>query len=105
VYYGSAEAYHHYSLFAQAAEMDFADATETRTMKCSIEGCPGEYELKTVIHTVRKDGRVIVIDHVPAEVCSACGDVLFSPQTVRHIEHLLENLGAPSKSVPLFEYA
>lgn len=74
-------------------------------MKCSIHECPGEYEARTVIHTVRSNGRVIVIDHVPAEVCPVCSDVLFSPQTVQHIERLLENLPRPDTSVPLFEYS
>jgi YgiT-type zinc finger domain-containing protein len=74
-------------------------------MKCSKKDCPGGYEMKTVMHTVRSGGRVIVIDHVPAEVCDVCGDVLFTPQTVRHIEDLLANLPTPAGSVPLFEYA
>jgi YgiT-type zinc finger domain-containing protein len=74
-------------------------------MKCSIKDCTGEYEAKKVIHTVRSSGRVVVIDHVPAEVCSICGDVLFTPQTVRHIEKLLANLPKPAQTVPLFEYA
>ena len=74
-------------------------------MKCSIDDCSGEYEQKTVIHTVRKGGRVIVIDHVPAEVCAVCGDVLFTSETVRHIEQLLANLPKSKRMVPLFEYA
>lgn len=73
-------------------------------MKCSIAGCPGEYEAKTVIHTVRREGRVMVIDHVPAEVCATCGDVLFTPQTVRRIEKLLASHPQPTRTVPLFEY-
>ena len=48
-----------------------------------IEGCPGEYEQREVVHTVRQGDRIIVIDHVPAEVCNVCGDVLFTPETVR----------------------
>jgi YgiT-type zinc finger domain-containing protein len=58
-------------------------------MKCSIEGCPGEYEERKIVHTVRYQGQVIVIDHVPAEVCTICGDVLLKPETVRGIETLL----------------
>ena len=73
-------------------------------MKCSIKGCTGEYEATTVIHTLRKAGRVMVIDHVPAEKCSVCGDVLFTPDTVRRIERLLATLPEPAKTVPLFEY-
>ena len=74
-------------------------------MKCSIAGCPGEYEPKPVFHTVRHHGRVIVIDHVPAEVCCICGDVLLEPQTVRRIERLLTSLPKPQQSAPLYEYA
>ena len=55
-------------------------------MKCSIDGCPGEYEAEKVMHTVRHRGQVTVIDHVPADVCSVCGDVLLEPDTVRRIE-------------------
>ena len=85
--------------------MAFSHTTEPTVMKCSIQGCPGEYEPKTVIHTVRTAGRVVVIDHVPAEVCSLCADVLFTPQTVRHIERLLASLPTPARTVPLFEFA
>ena len=74
-------------------------------MKCSIVGCPGEYERRNVVHTVRHQGQVIVIDHVPADVCSVCGDVLFDPQTVRRIENMLQDLLRPTRTVPLFEYA
>ncbi|MHB8481686.1 MAG: YgiT-type zinc finger protein [Nitrospiria bacterium] len=73
-------------------------------MKCNIRGCPGEYEEKKIVHTVRRKDKVIVIDHVPAEVCSICGDTLLRPETVRHIEKLLENETLPAGTVPLYEY-
>ncbi|MBU0703502.1 MAG: YgiT-type zinc finger protein [Chloroflexi bacterium] len=74
-------------------------------MRCSIEGCPGEYEERKIVHTVRHRGQVIVIDHVPAEVCSVCGDVLLKPETVRQIETLLQTATRPARTVPLYEYA
>lgn len=74
-------------------------------MKCTISGCPGEYEEREITHTVRHHGRVVVIDHVPAEVCSICADVLLKPATVRHIEDLLSRGIAPTRTVPLYEYA
>lgn len=74
-------------------------------MRCSIQDCLGEYEEKQVIHTVRHHGHVIVIDHVPAEVCSVCGDVLFKPETIRRIEQLLQERTKPVSTVPLYEYA
>lgn len=78
---------------------------EAIEMKCSIEGCPGEYEESHVVHTVRHKGQVIVIDHVPAEECSVCGDVLLMPETVRHIEELLRAPTRPAGNVLLYEYA
>jgi YgiT-type zinc finger domain-containing protein len=74
-------------------------------MKCSIEGCPGEYEERKIVHTVRSQGQVIVIDHVSAEVCSVCGDVLLKPETVRRVEALLRTATRPAGTVPLYEYA
>ena len=74
-------------------------------MKCSLAGCTGQYEPRLVIHTIRHEGRVVVIDHVPAEVCPACGDILFTPATVRAIERMLESRSAPDASVPLYEFA
>jgi len=73
-------------------------------MKCSIEGCPGQYEDRRITHTVRDQGRGVVIDHVPAEVCTVCSDVLLRPETVRHIEELLRSRHKPSSTVPLYEY-
>jgi len=74
-------------------------------MKCSIEGCPGEYENRRIAHTVRQGDQVIVVDHVPAEVCNLCGDVLLKPETIRRIEKLLESQREPAGTVPLYEYA
>ena len=74
-------------------------------MKCSIQGCPGEYEERRIVHTVRSGERVVVIDHVPAEVCSFCGDVLFKPETVRRIEKILREKAPPVRTAPVYEYA
>lgn len=74
-------------------------------MKCSIDGCPGDYEERFIVHTVRYQGRLIVIDHVPAEVCSECGDVLLKPETVRRIEVLLRESAQPAALAPVYEYA
>lgn len=82
-----------------------SDSTETTiTMKCTIDGCPGEYGAEKVMHVVRHWDRVRVIDHVPADVCSVCGDVLLRPGTVRRIEALLQAEHPPTRTVPLYEF-
>ena len=74
-------------------------------MKCSIAACPGAYEPRTVVHTVKHRGEVMVIDHVPAEVCTVCGDVLVTAKTQRRIEASLKAAPQPSRKVPLYEFA
>jgi YgiT-type zinc finger domain-containing protein len=74
-------------------------------MKCSITGCPGEYEPTTVVQTLRHDNRTVVIEDVPADVCSVCGDILFSAETVRSIEQLLSSPPEPARTVPAFNFS
>ena len=74
-------------------------------MKCSMDGCPGEYEARKVMQTLRHRGQVTVVDHVPADVCPVCGDVLLRPETVRGIEVLLQKRDQPAGFAPLYEYA
>jgi YgiT-type zinc finger domain-containing protein len=69
----------------------------------TVAGVAGH--VTTHVHTVRHKGEVIVIDHVPAEVCTVCGDVLLRPDTVRRIEEILHTRRVPSSTVPLYEYA
>jgi len=102
---GSPNPYYHYGLRTQVAQMGYSDTEEIIDMKCSIDGCPGEYEAGKVMHTVRHQGQIIVIDHVPADVCSVCGDVLLKPDTVRRIESLLQEKHQPASTVPLYEFA
>lgn len=74
-------------------------------MKCSIQGCPGQYKEKSIIHAVQHNEEVFVFKHVPAEVCSVCGDTILKPDTVRRIEFLLAREPRPGRLVPLYEYA
>lgn len=83
--------------------MEIADGEGT--MKCSIQGCPGQYEVRSIVHTVRYQGEVVIIDHVPAEVCAVCGDVLLKPETVRRIEALLRSRPRARKTAPVYEFA
>ena len=84
--------------------MDHADSKEA-FMNCIVAGCPGSYEPRTIVHTMRRGDQIIVIDHVPAEVCAACGDVLFTPETVRRLEALGRTTAPPTGTVPLYDFA
>jgi len=74
-------------------------------MKCSIQGCPGTYEDKRIVHMVKRGSDVLVFENVPAEVCNICSDTLLAPETVRHLERLIRHKSKPGRFAPVYEYA
>jgi YgiT-type zinc finger domain-containing protein len=96
---------YYYNLCTETAQMGNAVSTEAKSMKCSIQGCPGEYEEKMIVHVVQRQEEMFLFEHVPAEVCSVCGDTLLTPHTVKQIEHLLTIRQRPEKFVPMYEFA
>jgi YgiT-type zinc finger domain-containing protein len=74
-------------------------------MRCSIADCPGEYEQREVVRAVRQGERIIVIEHIPAEVCDVYGDVLFTPETIERLEVLRQISTPPTRTVPLYKFA
>jgi len=74
-------------------------------MKCTILGCPGTYETRETVCVERAGGQLIVIEHVPVDVCDVCGDVLFRPETVRRLEALRRADTPPARTAPVYAYA
>ena len=73
-------------------------------MKCSIMDCTGEYEHREVVRAIRQGERIIVVEHIPAEVCDICGDVLFTPETIEYLETLRYTTAEPIRTVPLYAF-
>lgn len=73
-------------------------------MKYRITGCPGEYEHREVVRAIRQGDQIIVVAHIPAEVCDVCGDVLFTPETIERLEALRQTVTTPVSTVPLYEF-
>ena len=73
-------------------------------MKCTIAGCPGEYEPRRVVQAVERAGQTTVIENIPAEVCTICGDTLLAPDTVRAIEQLLASPAKSAHTVPALTF-
>ncbi len=69
---------------------------------CSIRQCPGRCE-KRINHVVKYRGEVIVLENVPAEVCSECGEVLLPLSSVEAIEAMLKNPGKPIRTAPVYQ--
>lgn len=60
-----------------------------------------------VTYTLEHDGKLYMIVHVPARVCRETGEQFFAPETVEHIQKLIQSRRTPDKIIetPVYEYA
>ncbi len=63
-------------------------------MQCVF--CGGTLKREMVTFTYEDDDRFILVEHVPAEVCSRCGEKLYTPEVT---DVLLEFAKHPTKPV------
>jgi len=64
-------------------------------------------EDKEISYPRRVNGRVVIFEHVPALVCSQCGESLLRPETVKLMEELSRGERPPSRTekVPVYDLA
>ena len=74
-------------------------------MKCTIQGCSGEYENKLIVKSFKRNDKIFVLDGIPAEVCTVCGDILIRPDTLSKVEKMIAGPHDPNDTVPLYKYA
>ena len=72
---------------------------------CSIRGCPCEYEERAIMHLKRWSGQPVAVDHVPAKVCTVCGDMLFTGATGERLAALRQAPPEPTGAFPLYDFA
>jgi HTH-type transcriptional regulator / antitoxin MqsA len=74
-------------------------------MKCDICGSPMIEEMVT--YTIQLDGKLVVVEHVPAKVCTQCGERLYSPETVERLQTTVWEQRSPSRMLqtPVFDFA
>ena len=73
----------------------------------------GTYPLKEtmverkVSYTVEVEGKIIVVENVPARVCLETGEQFFAPETVERLQKMIRGQSKPSRfiEVPVFEFA
>jgi YgiT-type zinc finger domain-containing protein len=60
-----------------------------------------------VTYTLEKNGKLYLIEHVPARVCRETGEQYFAPETVEHIQALISEGRPPEKVIetPVYQYA
>ena len=60
-----------------------------------------------VTYTLAYEGKLYVIEDVPARVCQETGEECFAPETVEHIQAIIKGERAPDRMIetPVYEYA
>jgi YgiT-type zinc finger domain-containing protein len=60
-----------------------------------------------VRHTLELEGKLVIIENVPARVCLETGEQFFSPETVERLQQMAWYQREPSRviRVPVFEFA
>ncbi|HEX4052862.1 MAG TPA: YgiT-type zinc finger protein [Tepidisphaeraceae bacterium] len=60
-----------------------------------------------VTYTIEVDGRIVVIEHVPARVCVETGEQFFAPETVERIHAIVRGERKPVRTMqtPVYEFA
>jgi YgiT-type zinc finger domain-containing protein len=61
----------------------------------------------TVTYTLEYEGRIYIIEHVPAKVSDETGEQYFEPETVERVRALIKSNRKPDRLVetPVYEFA
>jgi len=51
------------------------------------------------------DGRRVLVEHIPAQICDRCSEPTFSRETTEKIRRLVHGTEQPVKTVPLDVFA
>jgi YgiT-type zinc finger domain-containing protein len=59
-----------------------------------------------VTYLLEQQGKVLIIEHVPARVCQETGERLFAPETVERLQQIVWEQRTPLRIVetPVFEF-
>lgn len=74
-------------------------------MKCEV--CTiGERRRQLIRYHVEIDGKLIVVDNVPALVCDHCGEVSLEPQVAASVQRTIWEGKPPARAIetPVYEF-
>ena len=74
--------------------------------KCHVCGST-EYREELVNEVFQIDGKPILVENIPAQVCTRCGEEIFARETTEKVRLLVHGKAKPIKSVQVdvFAYA
>jgi YgiT-type zinc finger domain-containing protein len=59
-----------------------------------------------VTYVLEQEGKVLIIENVPARVCTETGERLFAPETVERLQQIVWEQRTPTRvgETPVFEF-
>ncbi|GAI99481.1 unnamed protein product [marine sediment metagenome] len=74
-------------------------------MRCVF--CGGKVEKKGVTFSYEEDDKYLLVENVPAEVCTKCGEKTYSPEVTDELLRFAKDEFQPMKiiEVPVFDFA
>ena len=78
--------------------------TKAKKHLCAI--CGGEMQATTITHEEKRDNNIYLFQHVPATVCTACGEIWIDEEVMQQIDQLIDS-GVPVRTVatPIYDFA
>ena len=56
-------------------------------MRCTF--CKGDTEERVIRYVQEFDGRIVIIENVPAQVCTQCGEQLIRPEIAEKVQKIV----------------
>ena len=74
-------------------------------MNCDVCAI-GERQSQLIQYTSTIEGRLVLVEHVPADVCDRCGEVSFSPDVVDRLQQVVRQKEPPARVIetPVYEF-
>ena len=74
-------------------------------MTCEVCGA-AEREQRLIRYNLSQGDRLVVVDHVPADVCPNCGEVSLSPDVVERLQETIWRQEVPARLIetPVYEF-
>lgn len=74
-----------------------------RKKPCAV--CGGELRATTITHEERRGSELYLFQNVPAQICTACGEIWIEEATLRQIDRLIQ-AGRPARTIetPVYDF-
>ncbi len=85
--------------------MDGWEATEgliVMTERCAF--CQGDLEERLITYPTEHEGRIIVIENVPALTCTQCGESVLRPEVAEKLQQIIWGKTAHRRTVRVDAY-